>query len=164
MKTHKTQIPKILEKQSSCLHNDNKYIYYPIRDCLATTLVYVKLKINYERFWKLLALTGLKKDDLRKMAESSTVTMAKLGKKQDVNTSTLLKICEDLKCTFDDVISTELETENIRTATEMSVISTANSKESIILGNVHSFHLATVFSGIGAVEHALERIAFFSTS
>jgi DNA-binding Xre family transcriptional regulator len=46
----------------------------------------------------------MKKKDLREAAGISTCSMAKLGKNENVNTDTLVKICKVLKCDIGDIM------------------------------------------------------------
>lgn len=46
----------------------------------------------------------LKKKDLRRLTGLSTVSIAKLGKNQNVGVDVLEKICSALQCDFADVV------------------------------------------------------------
>jgi DNA-binding Xre family transcriptional regulator len=61
------------------------------------------MKITYKRLWKLLIDKDMKKSDLRKKLGFSSSTMAKLANDENVHTSTLVKICELLKCKIADI-------------------------------------------------------------
>ena len=68
--------------------------------------------ISYNKLWKLLIDKGLKKTDLQLLAGLSSVSIAKLGRNENVNTDTLSKICDALKCDFSDImerVSSEIE-------------------------------------------------------
>ena len=49
------------------------------------------------------------KSSLRESVGFSTVILAKLGKNENVNTSTLIRICEYLECDITDIISSVKE-------------------------------------------------------
>ena len=51
----------------------------------------------------------LKKKDLCEMAGISSVSMAKLGKNENINTSILVRICEALECDTSDIMEIERE-------------------------------------------------------
>jgi len=71
------------------------------------------------------------------MSGISSRTIAKLGKNEDISTTTLRRMVEVLHCSLSDIV-------------EFRESNTQKNKEGI--------RLATVFSGIGAIEHALDRI------
>ena len=60
--------------------------------------------ISYNRLFKLMIDKGIKKTELAKMAEISQTTLAKLSKNQYVSMDVLIKICDSLDCTFDEII------------------------------------------------------------
>ena len=47
---------------------------------------------------------GIKKTELAKMADISQTTLAKLSKNQYVSMDVLVRICDSLDCTFDEII------------------------------------------------------------
>lgn len=47
---------------------------------------------------------GMKKTDLAKEAKLTLATLAKLSKQETVSMDTLIRICDCLGCTFDDVV------------------------------------------------------------
>lgn len=61
--------------------------------------------VSYVRLWNLLKEKGLRKVDLRKAANLSSSTVAKLNRGENVNTAVLIKICEALNCDFVDIMS-----------------------------------------------------------
>lgn len=70
--------------------------------------------ISYNRLFKLMIDKGIKKTELAKMAEISQTTLAKLSKNQYVSMDVLIKICDSLDCTFDEIIElVEAEEDNI---------------------------------------------------
>ncbi|MFU0828840.1 MAG: HTH cro/C1-type domain-containing protein [Lachnoclostridium sp.] len=62
------------------------------------------MSVSYKKLWKLLIDKDMKKKDLREAAGISTSSMAKLGKNENVNTDTLVKICKVLKCDIGDIM------------------------------------------------------------
>ena len=62
------------------------------------------MAVSYKKLWKLLIDKDMKKEELRIAAGISTNTMAKLGKKENVNTEMLVKICSALKCDIADIM------------------------------------------------------------
>lgn len=65
--------------------------------------------ISYKKLWKLLIDRDLKKKDLCEMAGICSVSMAKLGKNENINTSILVRICEALECDTSDIMEIERE-------------------------------------------------------
>ena len=64
------------------------------------------MRISYNKLWKILVDKKLTRTALRESVGFSTVILAKLGKNENVNTSTLIRICEYLECDITDIIST----------------------------------------------------------
>ena len=62
------------------------------------------MKMSYNRLWKLLIDKGMKKSDLRKVANVSSSSLAKLGKGENVTTDVILKICIALDCRVEDIM------------------------------------------------------------
>ena len=71
------------------------------------------LKLSYNKLWKLLIDKNLNKRDLIKLAGISSSTIAKLGKGENVTTDVLIKICEALNSRVEDILETDMESENI---------------------------------------------------
>lgn len=63
-----------------------------------------KMKMSYNKLWKLLIDKQMKKSDLRKNAGISSSSLAKLGKDENVTTEVLVKICNELKCDVSDIM------------------------------------------------------------
>ena len=57
--------------------------------------------ISYNRLFKLMIDKGIKKTELAKMADISQTTLAK---HQYVSMDVLVRICDSLDCTFDEII------------------------------------------------------------
>lgn len=62
------------------------------------------MKLSYNKLWKLLIDKNLNKQDLIKLAGVRSSSVAKLGKGENVNTNTLLKICKTLDCDISDIV------------------------------------------------------------
>ena len=61
-------------------------------------------RVCYDRLWALLRTREMKKKDLQSITHLSSAVIAKLGKGMPVHMNTLLKICEVLQCTLDDIV------------------------------------------------------------
>lgn len=57
----------------------------------------------YNRLWKLLIDRNLKKTELLTIARIISITLAKLGRNENVTTDVLLKICSALGCDIKDI-------------------------------------------------------------
>lgn len=62
------------------------------------------MAVSYDKLWKLLIDKKMNRTQLAKAAKISTNAMAKMGKNQDVRVEVLVKICEILNCTMDDIM------------------------------------------------------------
>lgn len=60
--------------------------------------------ISYNRLFKLMIDKGIKKTELAKLADISQTTLAKLSKNQFVSMDVLIKICDSMDCTFDEIV------------------------------------------------------------
>lgn len=67
------------------------------------------MRISYKKLWKLLIDRDMKKADLREQAGISSSSIAKLGRNENVNTDILVKICQALHCTLDEIMELEEE-------------------------------------------------------
>ena len=66
--------------------------------------------ICYKKLWKLLIDKDMKKSDLLAVAGISRSSITKMGHNENVNTDTLVKICNALECDLSDIM--ELVPEN----------------------------------------------------
>lgn len=66
--------------------------------------------ICYKKLWKLLIDKDMKKSDLLAVAGISRSSITKMGHNENVNTDTLVKICNALDCDLSDIM--ELVPEN----------------------------------------------------
>lgn len=62
------------------------------------------MKMSYNKLWKLLIDKKMKKSDLRRNAQISSSTLAKLTNDKNVTTDVLVKICNELKCDVSDIM------------------------------------------------------------
>ena len=62
------------------------------------------MKVSYKKFFKLLIDKEYKKTQFAELAGISQNTMAKLGKDEMVSLESLVKICNVLNCTLDDIV------------------------------------------------------------
>ena len=66
-------------------------------------------KVSYKKLWKLLIERDMTKTDLRDKTGISTVSLAKLGKDENITTDVLLKICNGLDCDISEIMETVKE-------------------------------------------------------
>ncbi|SHJ37427.1 helix-turn-helix domain-containing protein [Hespellia stercorisuis] len=64
------------------------------------------MRISYNKLWKILIDKDMKRKDLQEIAGISSASVAKLGKGDNITTDVLLRICEALDCTIDDILDT----------------------------------------------------------
>ena len=64
------------------------------------------MRISYNKLWKILIDKDMKRKDLQEVAGISSASVAKLGKGDNITTDVLLRICEALDCTSDDILDT----------------------------------------------------------
>ena len=62
------------------------------------------VKVCYDKLWSLLDARKMKKKDLQSVTHLSSAVIAKLSKGLPVHLNTLLKICDVLHCTLDDIV------------------------------------------------------------
>lgn len=62
------------------------------------------MKTSYKKLWKLLIDRDMTKTQLREAAKISSLSLAKLGKDENVTTSVLAKICGVLNCDVSDIM------------------------------------------------------------
>ena len=62
------------------------------------------MAISHVKLWKLLLDKKMKKTDLRKAADLSTNTLAKLSKDQFVTMEAIGRICKALSCDVGDIM------------------------------------------------------------
>lgn len=64
------------------------------------------MRTDYRKLWKLLIDHNMTRSELRLKAGISSVTLAKLGKNENVTTDILLRICTALNCNIGDIVDT----------------------------------------------------------
>lgn len=62
------------------------------------------MAVSYKKLWKLLIDKDMKKKDLRQETGLSSVSIAKLGKNENVGVDVLNKICKALDCDISDIV------------------------------------------------------------
>ena len=62
------------------------------------------MAVSYKKLWKLLIDKDMKKKDLKLLTGLSSVSIAKLGKNENVGVDVLEKICKALHCDISDII------------------------------------------------------------
>lgn len=67
------------------------------------------MPVSYKKLFALMEQKGIKKFDLRKMGLSPTI-VDRLVKNGDVNTSTIMRLCEILDCQPGDIMEYEPDT------------------------------------------------------
>lgn len=70
------------------------------------------MAVSYKKLWKLLIDKDMKKKDLRDATGLSSVSIAKLGKNENVGVDVLEKICGALNCDISDIIEYVSEDDN----------------------------------------------------
>lgn len=64
------------------------------------------MHISYNKLWKILIDKGMNKQDLAAKSGVSSASIAKLSKGANITTDVLIKICESLDCTLEDIMET----------------------------------------------------------
>lgn len=70
------------------------------------------IKLDFTNLWKLLIDKQKKKEDLKRDAGISAASVARLNKGENVNTETLLRICQYLECGIADICEVKQITNN----------------------------------------------------
>lgn len=63
----------------------------------------LQLRMTYNKLWNLLKARNLRKQDLQRETHISSGSIAKLGKGANIQTDTLLRICQFLDCDIADI-------------------------------------------------------------
>lgn len=63
-----------------------------------------RMRISYNKLWKLLIDKNMNKQDLREASGISSASVAKLGKGDNITTEVLLRICTALSCDIKDIM------------------------------------------------------------
>lgn len=64
----------------------------------------LEVAFSYKPLWKLLVDKYLLKQDLREKAQLSSTSMARLNNGENIQTDTLLRICQVLDCQIGDIV------------------------------------------------------------
>lgn len=64
----------------------------------------LKTEFCYNRLWKMLIDRGIKKKELQEMSDVSAASIAKMGRCENITTDVLLRICEALDCSIEDIV------------------------------------------------------------
>lgn len=62
------------------------------------------MAVSYDKLWAILKERNMMKMDLVREAKISTNALAKLGRNEDVRVGVLVKVCDALGCTVDDIL------------------------------------------------------------
>lgn len=62
------------------------------------------MTVCYNKLWKLLIDMKMTKTQLYQIAKVSTNAGAKMGRNEDVRVEVLVRICESLKCNFNNIM------------------------------------------------------------
>ena len=65
------------------------------------------MELSYNNLWKTLIDKKMKKGTLCQEAEISTSTLSKMKRNEPVSLTIILKICEALNCSINDVVTIE---------------------------------------------------------
>lgn len=65
------------------------------------------MHITYKKLWKLLIDREMNKQDLKRVCNISSASVAKLGKCENITTDVLIRICEGLDCELDEIMELE---------------------------------------------------------
>lgn len=80
--------------------------------CSYTQIKEKKMAVSYNKLWHRLIEENISKTQLIKKAGISTNAMAHLGKNEDVRVEVLVKICETLNCSIEDIMEIVPEDSN----------------------------------------------------
>lgn len=125
------------------------------------------MHISYNKLWELLTGKDLNRTSLQKMAGLSSRSIAKLGKNENVNTDTLVRICSVLKCDLYDIMGLEYdeqETAKMEKYNERfpginpSLIDFFPKNDISTLNFPYNFRFIDLFSGIGGIRLGFESV------
>ena len=60
--------------------------------------------VSYDKLWKKLIDKKMSRTDLKEKSEISTVSLAKLGKNENLTTAVLVKFCNALDCDISEIM------------------------------------------------------------
>ncbi len=59
---------------------------------------------SYDKLWKLLIDKKMNREELKRRTGISSITLARMGKEENVSLAVLAKICDELDCDIGDII------------------------------------------------------------
>lgn len=62
------------------------------------------MRVSYNKLWKLLIDRKMNRSQMRKAADISPFTLAKMGKDENVSMEVLKRICNALNCNVGDIM------------------------------------------------------------
>ena len=62
------------------------------------------MAVSYKKLWKMLIDRDMKKKDQIELCDISKYTITRMNNGENINVETLAKICNALKCGFDDIM------------------------------------------------------------
>ena len=62
------------------------------------------MAVSYKKLWKMLIDRDMKKKDLMELCDISKYTIARMNNGENISVETIAKICNALKCGFDDIM------------------------------------------------------------
>ena len=65
------------------------------------------MAVSYKKLWKMLIDRDMKKKDLIELCDISKYTITRMNNGENINVETIAKICNALKCGFDDIMELE---------------------------------------------------------
>ena len=65
------------------------------------------MAVSYKKLWKMLIDRDIKKKDLIELCDISKYTITRMNNGENINVETIAKICNALKCGFDDIMELE---------------------------------------------------------
>lgn len=71
------------------------------------------MKVSYDRLWKLLIDKKINKTQLKELAGINSNCVAKMGRDETVHMDVLVKICNALNCSFEDIVEYSSKKEDI---------------------------------------------------
>ena len=71
------------------------------------------MELSYDRLWKLLIDKKINKTQLKELAGINSNSIAKMGKNEPVHLEVLIKICNALECSLEDIVEYPSKKEEI---------------------------------------------------
>lgn len=94
------------------------------------------MKACYDKLLKLLIDKKMTKTNLRKQAKISSSTLAKIGKEEIVSSEVLMKICNTLQCSINDIVELVKD----------------DNEEFVVQNNPNKLKVISLFSGAGGMD------------